>query len=226
MKRLLIVADHSLVVHAIRLALRQTAGFQLVGSVDGRRSARDAILEARPEVILVDDMQQREHALERLREVAEAAPEAKALLLTVDMGEAWLAEAFAAGATTAISKSVHPVALGTLLREVVDGHVVNRQSRRSDGAGADNGLAAAPDCPLTSRELEILRLTAQGLTNVQIAGQLWVTEQTVKFHLSNVYRKLAVANRTQATRYAFAHGLVPTALMPSEGIDDAVRRAA
>jgi DNA-binding NarL/FixJ family response regulator len=204
MKRLLIVADHSLVVHAIRLALRQTAGFQVVGFVDGRRNAHQAVLDARPDVVLVDDMQQREHALERLREVAEAAPDAKSLLLTVDMDDEWLEDAFDAGAGAVLSKSVHPVALGTLLREVVKGHVVHRARRPRAAATAD-------DCPLTSRELEILRLAAQGLTNGRIARELWVTEQTVKFHLSNTYRKLGVTSRTQASHYAHALRLVEPA---------------
>jgi DNA-binding NarL/FixJ family response regulator len=152
-------------------------------------------------VVLVDDMQQREHALARLREVAEDAPDAKALLLTVHMDDEWLDEAFDAGAGAVLSKSVHPVALGTLLREVVQGHVVHRprQARAN---------SAAEDCPLTSRELEILRLAAQGYTNGRIARELWVTEQTVKFHLSNTYRKLGVANRTEASRYAHLNDLV------------------
>jgi DNA-binding NarL/FixJ family response regulator len=64
------------------------------------------------------------------------------------------------------------------------------------------------ECPLTQRELEILALVAQGYTNGRIAGQLWVTEQTVKFHLSNTYRKLGVTNRTEASRYAYVHDLV------------------
>jgi DNA-binding NarL/FixJ family response regulator len=201
MKRLLIIADHSLVVHAIRLALRQTAGFKVVGFVDGRQSAHQHLLESHPDVVLVDDMQQREHALARLREVAEDAPEAKALLLTVQMDEEWLDEAFEAGATAVLSKAVHPVALGTLLREVVQGRVVHRP-RRTRSAGA------VEDCPLTTRELEILRLAAQGYTNGKIARELWVTEQTVKFHLSNTYRKLGVANRTEASRYAHLNDLV------------------
>ena len=62
---------------------------------------------------------------------------------------------------------------------------------------------------LTKRELEILRMTATGLSNRQMAQQLWVTEQTVKFHLSNVYRKLGVSNRTEASRWAQVHGLLP-----------------
>ena len=61
---------------------------------------------------------------------------------------------------------------------------------------------------LTPRELEILRLVAAGASNGRIARQLWVTEQTVKFHLSNVYRKLGVANRTEASHYAHVHELI------------------
>jgi DNA-binding NarL/FixJ family response regulator len=201
MQRLLIIADHSLVVHAIRLALRQTAGFKVVGFVDGRQSAAQHLIDSRPDVVLVDDMQQREHALDRLREVAEHTPNAKALLLTVQMDEGALDEVFEAGASAVLSKAVHPVALGTLLREVVQGHVVHHPRR-------SRANAAAADCPLTTRELEILRLAAQGYTNGKIARELWVTEQTVKFHLSNTYRKLGVANRTEASRYAHLNDLV------------------
>jgi DNA-binding NarL/FixJ family response regulator len=69
-------------------------------------------------------------------------------------------------------------------------------------------------CDLTPRELEILSVVASGLSNGQIAKKLWVTEQTVKFHLSNIYRKLGVANRTEASRWAHAHGVA--AEVPSQ----------
>jgi DNA-binding NarL/FixJ family response regulator len=117
------------------------------------------------------------------------------------MDDEWVAQAFEAGARTVISKSVHPVALGTLLREVAHGNIVHR-------AAPPVQEHADPECPLTQRELEILRLVAEGQTNGTIARQLWVTEQTVKFHLSNTYRKLGVTNRTEASRYAYVHDLV------------------
>jgi DNA-binding NarL/FixJ family response regulator len=207
MKRLLIVADHSLVAHSIRLALKQTAGFQVVGVIDGRNSARDALLELRPDVVLVDDMHDPrvsetgapDHALARLRDAVEHVPRAQRLLLTLRMNEAWMSEVFDAGAHAVLSKSMHPVSLGTLLREVVRGNVVHRFERQP---------AAITDCPLTLREKEILGLVAEGATNGQIARSLWVTEQTVKFHLSNTYRKLGVANRTEASHYAHVNNLV------------------
>jgi DNA-binding NarL/FixJ family response regulator len=199
MKRLLIVADHSLVVHAIRLALRQTAGFQVVGFLDGRVSIRAHLLELRPDVVLIDDMQNPADASARLREVADVLPDARALLLTMRMADDVLDDAFDAGADAVLSKSIHPVALGTLLRETVRGNVVHRY-RRARPADAE--------CPLTGRETEILALAAQGYTNGRIARELWITEQTVKFHLSNTYRKLGVANRTEASRYAYVNDLV------------------
>jgi DNA-binding NarL/FixJ family response regulator len=98
--------------------------------------------------------------------------------------------------------------------------------------GAANGVVfrtpppAGPESELvgrlTPRELEILALAAEGTGNKQIAQRLWVTEQTVKFHLSNVYRKLDVANRTEATRYAVQHGLVA----PRRNRDGRLRAAA
>ena len=201
MQRLLIIADHSFVVQAIRLALRQTAGFQVVGFVDGRVPAATLLAEQVPDVVLVDDMQDPENALARLREVQTELPAARCLLLTLRMDQAWLEEAFEAGADSVISKTVHPVALGTLLREITQGNVVHRfRSTRAE--------TETEDCPLTHRELEILRLVAEGQTNGSIARELWVTEQTVKFHLSNTYRKLGVANRTEASRYAYMHNLI------------------
>jgi DNA-binding NarL/FixJ family response regulator len=211
MKRLLIVADHSLVAHSIRLALKQTSGFRVVGVIDGRMTARDALMDLRPDVVLVDDMhdarengaQRPDHAFARLREAADHAPGAQRLLLTLRMEEERLADVFEAGAHAVLSKGMHPVSLGTMLREVVRGNVVHRYERRP--------AAVAADCPLTLREKEILGLVAEGHTNGQIARRLWVTEQTVKFHLSNTYRKLGVANRTEASHYAHLNNLMPVA---------------
>jgi DNA-binding NarL/FixJ family response regulator len=210
MKRLLIVADHSLVAHSIRQALKQTVGFQVAGVVDGRVSARDVLLGVCPDVVVIDDMHDRvaddtqhDHGLARLREAAEHVPGSRRMLLTLRMDEAWLNDVFEAGAHAVLSKSMHSVALGTMLREVVRGNVVHRFERRPP--------AMDSDCPLTLREREILSLVAGGATNGDIARALWVTEQTVKFHLSNTYRKLGVANRTQASHYAHVNHLVTAA---------------
>jgi DNA-binding NarL/FixJ family response regulator len=198
-KRLLIVADHALVVQAIRRALGQTAGFDVVAMLDGRTSLRARLRELRPDVVLVDDMRDPTHAPARLREVAEELEGAMGILLAAGIDPERTEEAFDAGAEAVLCKAMHAVALGTVLRETVRGTVVHRPRAACEQHG---------DCGLTHRETEILGLAAQGLTNGRIGRELWITEQTVKFHLSNTYRKLGVANRTEATRVAYASGLV------------------
>ena len=136
MKRLLIVADHSMVVDAIRLALRQTAGFQVVGFVDGRCAVRSQLAELRPEVVLVDEMQSADDALARLEEIAEHAARTRSCCCSrARWTTSRSSEAFEAGAHAAVSKTVHPVALGTLLREIVRGNVVHRYERQRGAAG-------------------------------------------------------------------------------------------
>ena len=116
---------------------------------------------------------------------------------------------FDAGASAAVSKATNPAALATLIRETLEGRVLHLYKP----AGPSGSVAAAKAAPvedsvLSARELEVLRLVAAGSTNSEIARKLWVTEQTVKFHLSNIYRKLEVANRTEASHYAHVNGLL------------------
>jgi len=205
MKRLLIVADNTFAAQSIRLALRQTAGFQVIGFLDATSPISPRIAELTPNVAAIDDTQDPEHALARLRELAELAPEAKRVFLTLRMDDETLEQVFEAGADAVIAKTVHPVSLGTLLREISRDAVVHLPRRGT------RDKSARINCPLTTRELEILRLVAQGYTNGRIARELWVTEQTVKFHLSNTYRKLGVANRTEASRYAYVNDLMAAA---------------
>lgn len=203
MKRMVIVAQHSLVVDAIRLAMRQTAGFELVGYVNGSRSIEATIAQTAPDVVLVDDMGAPEEAVERIAEVAKAAPRARVLVLTSGMNAPWLDQAIAAGGHGVLCKGLHPLSFATLVREIVNGNVYHRYE-----PAVPERRASDHDAGLTKRELEILRLMAGGAPNGVIAGELWVTEQTVKFHLSNIYRKLGVRNRTEAAHYAHVHGLL------------------
>ncbi|MDA0166922.1 response regulator transcription factor [Solirubrobacter ginsenosidimutans] len=202
MKRLMIIADNSFAAQSIRLALRQTSGFQVIGFLDGSATLSPRAIELEPDIVVIDDTQEPEHALARLQELAELRPEAKRVFLTMRMDDESLERAFEAGAEAVISKTVHPVGLATLVREISRDAVVHAP-RRMASAKPSRDL-----CPLTDRELEILRLVAQGYTNGRIARELWVTEQTVKFHLSNTYRKLGVANRTEASRYAHVNDLL------------------
>jgi DNA-binding NarL/FixJ family response regulator len=214
MSRLLVVADSSLIVEAISIGLRTSGEFKLLGQMDGSGASVQAILEAKPDVVLVDEMERRERMLELIRALKAAAENITVIVLTLASEEEWLDEIFAAGATSAVSKATPPASLPTLIRETINGHVLHLHKP----LGAASAASARPlpqNGPLSPRELEVLQLVAAGSTNGEIARTLWVTEQTVKFHLSNIYSKLQVGNRTEASRYAHLHGLINGSVKPN-----------
>jgi DNA-binding NarL/FixJ family response regulator len=208
-KRLVVVADNSLIVEAIAIGLRKSGEFTVHSHVDGRRASVRTIIDALPDVVLMDDMGQSTEVVELIKQIKAEQDGIAVIVLTLAMDPEWLDDVFDAGAAGAISKATHPVALTTLVRETVNGHVFHVHKRCSSGRGRSRINAVAVEgLSLTPRELEVLRLMASGSSNGEIAQALWVTEQTVKFHLSNVYRKLRVGNRTEASHYAHMHGLV------------------
>ena len=122
--------------------------------------------------------------------------------------------AFAAGALAYAVKTAHPEDVAAAVRQAFD-HTIFLAPRNGDPVSSPSPAVDGREdgnVSLTRREREILALVAEGHSNRQLARMLWVTEQTVKFHLSNVYRKLDVANRTEASRWAHMHGLAGTAL--------------
>jgi DNA-binding NarL/FixJ family response regulator len=202
--RILIVAENALAAEAIRRALRYAPTCRVLGYVDGRQPCGAPIGQARPDVVIVDELDGPTTVLARVRDVRGAAPDAKIVLLTAEMKPEWLDQAAGAGIDAAIAKTAQAASVGMLVREVAAGNVYHAFAT-APAAAAEPSRAAEM---LTARELEILQLVAAGLSNSRIAAQLWVAEQTVKFHLSNIYRKLGLANRTEASHYAHVHGLL------------------
>jgi DNA-binding NarL/FixJ family response regulator len=211
MKRLVVVADNSLIVEAIAIGLRKSGAFKLLGHVNARTGTIKAIAEAAPDVVLVDDLEGSDESIELVARIKAEQEQVAVIVLSTSMDPDWLDAIFAAGAAGAISKATHPAALATLVRETIDGHVVHVYKSSGVPRTARPAAVVGEQSPLTSRELEVLQLVASGATNGEIAQKLWVTEQTVKFHLSNVYRKLEVGNRTEASHYAHVNGLVRAA---------------
>jgi DNA-binding NarL/FixJ family response regulator len=107
------------------------------------------------------------------------------------------------GAAAYVVKSVNPIDLSSALRQALEGTVFSAVGLPEKTAQEDAVKAAG----LTDRETTILKALARGLSNEAIGKELWVAQQTVKFHLTNIYRKLDVKNRTEAARYAYEHGL-------------------
>jgi DNA-binding NarL/FixJ family response regulator len=131
------------------------------------------------------------------------APSVRVLVVSDVDDPAVIDEALAAGADAFISKAAQPDDIASALRQVLNQRLIMGPRRPQV---AENGTRRAARAGLTRRETEILELVSKGYSNNHIASLLWVAEQTVKFHLSNIYRKLGVSNRTEATRWWFRQG--------------------
>jgi DNA-binding NarL/FixJ family response regulator len=241
MKRLFIIGDDEFMVQAMRFALRYTSGVSLFGVVDGHGSLRQAVREADPDLVAIDGVTEPASAPSRVLQVREEAPDAKILLLTAPLEAEAMEQVLDAGAMVFVCRARRIPDIAALLRDV--GEPRPQPVRTVPESVGRPALQAVPapapatpvlrepePCPLTNRELEILKAVAEGHTNARIGRSLWVTEQTVKFHLSNIYRKLGVANRTEASRYALMNGLfgpspVVPAPLPVEATNGALARA-
>jgi DNA-binding NarL/FixJ family response regulator len=223
--RVVIVADDPTSASALRSVLRATFAFDVVnGYAEGRASCTAVAVAHRPDMVVVDQLRAPADSLARIGELRGALPDAKIVLLSATMDPALLTAAAAAGIDAAVAKTPRLEGLGVLIREVAAGNVFHA----FDTVRAEPPKRDLDYCGLTTREREILALVASGASNSRIARQLWVTEQTVKFHLSNVYRKLGVANRTEASHHAHMYGLLePSAPVgPADGAQPTVNVAA
>jgi len=143
----------------------------------------------------------------------ERVPALKAIVLSAYPDSQHVDAALEAGAIAYVVKTAQADDLASAVRQAFD-HSLYLARRGRNGAGSEEAEPVDNSRGLTRRELQILRLVAKGHSNAQLARMLWVTEQTVKFHLSNIYRKLQVTNRTEASMWAQSHGLLSR--QPSE----------
>jgi len=210
-ERTAIIADpHPLWLDAVEQVL-DGVGIRTVGKTTSAAEAIELVRKLEPD-ILIAELASFDGQLEGLTllEQAREIEGVRSIVLSLHHEPRHIDAALAAGAVAYVIKTAHPDDLASAIRQVFDHSIYLSNSsvltRSSREAVEDDGPG------LTRRELEILRLVAEGHSNAQLARMLWVTEQTVKFHLSNVYRKLGVANRTEASRWAQLNGLLdPTA---------------
>jgi DNA-binding NarL/FixJ family response regulator len=184
--------------------------FAVVGKTTDPANALQLIEEHHPDVLLTDyDVSTADlDLLTCLRRARETHPELKVVVLSSTDNPQQIEAAFSAGAAVYCVKTADREDVVVAVRQAFQHSIYMAQSVQAPAArgGTSRSNGDSPD--LTRRELEILRLVAEGHSNAQLARMLWVTEQTVKFHLSNIYRKLDVANRTEASRWAQLNGLL------------------
>jgi DNA-binding NarL/FixJ family response regulator len=203
--RVVIVAPGALAAETLQSSLRTVPPLDIVGYADSRRLVPADVATAAPELIVIDGRRPDALPLSCVESLRQAVRRAKIIMITAEADEEWLGEACDNGLDAAVSVTVGSPMLGSLVRHIALGTVYHRFTPTTT---ARSRVTDRPFSMLTAREMEILRLVASGASNGQVAATLWVTEQTVKFHLSNVYRKLQVANRTEASHYAHVNGLL------------------
>jgi DNA-binding NarL/FixJ family response regulator len=208
--KVLIADDHELMVEAIRLALAQAVDdFEVVATTNKGPQVLPLVARTQPDLVLLDLRMPAMDGLTCLELIRTRHPNVKTVVLSGLDDPGVIRSAFSRGATAYIRKHINPRDLPSALRQALDGTVLHPTFGEPDPAEAD----ATQDVGLSDRELSILRALGDGMSNKQIAKEFWLAEQTVKFHLTNIYRKLGVATRTEAVRRAYQRGLLESPLL-------------
>jgi DNA-binding NarL/FixJ family response regulator len=185
----------------------ERANVRVVGKAADVETALALVGEKKPHLLVADAPLDAGGGFEYVQAARTEVPGIKCIVLSSDDDPEKIDGALAAGAVAYVLKTAHSDDLASAVRQAFEQSIYLAYSAgRSSVRGTPSSEAAVSE--LTNRERQILLLAAEGHSNAQLARMLWVTEQTVKFHLSNVYRKINVSNRTEAARWAQVHGLL------------------
>jgi NarL family two-component system response regulator LiaR len=207
--RVLIADDHAVVREGLRTLINTEPGMAVIGEAeDGIEAVRQS-LALQPDVILLDMVMPHKSGLEVIAEVRAENPQARILVLTSFAGDDVVFPAIKSGALGYLLKNSSPQRLLHAIKEVYRGEPSMSPAIAKKLMLEMRSPSELPptEDPLTAREVEVLRLLAQGLTNQEIAGRLFIGEGTVRTHVSNILSKLHLANRTQAALFALREGL-------------------
>lgn len=208
---ILIVDDHEVVRQGLRAYLDAQPDFRVICEVSSGEEAVEAASEYLPDVMLMDLVMSGIGGVEATRRVKDITPRTQIVVLTSYHQDEFIFPALQAGAISYVLKDVDMEELAEAVRKAARGEAVlhprvaERVIQEINGA---KGAVFNPFTELTNREMEVLRLIARGMSNSSIAEELFISENTVKGHVSNILSKLQLADRTQAAVYAWEQGLV------------------
>ncbi|TMK95350.1 MAG: response regulator transcription factor [Actinobacteria bacterium] len=200
--RVLLADDHPLALAAVRVLLEGAADLEVVGEARSGSQVLPRAREAKPDIVVLDLNLPELDGLTCLERLTAEFPKAAVVVCSGEANEDDVEAVRLGGARAFVAKAGDPDEIPVALRAAAAG-----EPFRVYGA-PERRRRPNEDLGLSERETTLLQTLARGLSNQEIGKELWITEQTVKFHLTNVYRKLGVENRTQATRVAYEHGLV------------------
>jgi NarL family two-component system response regulator LiaR len=207
----LLVDDHAVVRRGVRAFLETQPGIRVVADADSGAAAVQLAEEHAPDVALVDLLMPGMDGVETTRQLTAQSPRTRVIVLTSYHDDEHIFPAIRAGALSYLLKNVGPEELADAIRKAAAGEAVlhprvaARVVRELHGR---RGEEANPFRELSDRELDVLRLVADGLNNTEIAERLSISEHTVKSHVGNILGKLHLADRTQAAVFAWRQGIV------------------
>ena len=213
--RVMICDDHALFRRGLRMVLESEDGMEVVAEAEDGADAIKQAEQSAPDVVLMDIRMPNTSGIDATRAIREAVPTAKILMLTVSDEEDDLYSAIKAGANGYLLKEISIEEVASAIRAVITGQSLISPSMASKLLTEFTQLAkkaeeksSVPSPRLTERELEVLRLVAQGMSNREIAGELYISENTVKNHVRNILEKLHLHSRMEAVMYAVKEKLL------------------
>jgi DNA-binding NarL/FixJ family response regulator len=210
--RVLVADDHALFRDGL-VSLLEAGNYEVVAQVENGEQAVEIAVQLQPDIVLLDITMPKMDGLEALRRLRKELPDSKLVILSVSDDEKDLAEAIRAGANGYLLKSLDADEFLELLEGLQRGEAaITRKMTTKLMAGMAHPVDEDPDplLSLTPREIELLGFVQQGLSNLAIAQHLLISENTVKYHLKNIFQKLGVQNRTEAVAHAYRAGLLPS----------------
>jgi DNA-binding NarL/FixJ family response regulator len=213
--RVMVADDHALFRRGLTMVLEFEDGIEVVGEAEDGGEALALAEELAPDVVLMDVRMPKVSGIDAARSISQAVPSSKILMLTVSDDEDDLYDAIKAGANGYLLKEISIEEVASAIRAVVTGQSLISPSMASKLLTEFTALAkkaderqTMPSPRLTERELEVLKLVAQGMSNREIAGELFISENTVKNHVRNILEKLHLHSRMEAVVYAVREKLL------------------
>ena len=207
--RVMIVDDHPVVRRGIQSLLSEEDDIQVAGEAVNGKDALEKVEDLKPDVILMDLVMPEMSGIEAIERITASHPDARILVMTSFAADDKVFPSIKAGALGYLLKDSDPEDLIRMIRQVFRGELSIHPTIARKVIQELNRPATEPltPSPITEREVEILKLLAEGMENKEIAAKLVVQDATVRTHVSNILRKLQLANRVQATLYALRTGL-------------------
>jgi two-component system, NarL family, response regulator LiaR len=209
MIKVVFVDDHEMVRIGVSSYLSAQPDIEVIGEADNGKTGVEMALELRPDIILMDLVMKEMDGIEATKQIIEQWPEAKIIIVTSFLDDEKVYPALEAGATSYMLKTSKASEIANAVRVTYSGQPVLEPEvtgKMMMKMRQKNNIELHEE--LTEREMEVLKLIAEGKTNQEIADELFIALKTVKTHVSNILSKLQVQDRTQAVIYAFRHSIV------------------